>query len=193
LSRIVRLRRPDRGAEVVEEVEHMARRRLLQVIAVCVDLLLMMSVVVGVTPFRSDVEREQASDEMAQGLVDAPPKVAEAASSNTSAESATLASQTCQATWSAVGNWMGYGSKDTERFITRGNEWRITWKTTGASRRVCALGIYVYDSSGAFVTLAAIRQGVSSDVSYVRAQPGEFYLSVISCAADWEIAVEDCY
>ena len=52
--------------------------------------------------------------------------------------------------------------------------------------------MYVYDSSGAFVTLAALRQGVASDVSYVQAQPGEYYLSVMSCAADWEIAVEDC-
>lgn len=95
--------------------------------------------------------------------------------------------------WHPVGNWAGYGSSETERFITGGSEWRITWRTNGEPRRVCALGIYVYDGSGAFVTLAALRQGVGSDISYVRAEPGEYYLSVISCAADWEIAVEDCY
>jgi len=93
--------------------------------------------------------------------------------------------------WRPIGAWVGDGSSETERFTTAGSEWRITWRTTGDPRRVCALGIYVYDSSGAFVALAALRQGVGSDTSYVHAEPGEYYLSVISCASDWEIAVED--
>lgn len=192
----------------------MTQRRPLLAIVCGVSLLFLVAVIVGVTFCIRHAEKQRLSIEASQSLDDRLPQMAETLSSTTdpaeasrnlhgvspqvpepsSAAAAPPGSQASQLTWHAVGNWTGeHGSKETERFTIGGSEWRISWKTTGASGRVCALGIYVYDSSGAFVTLAALRQGVESDVSYVHAQPGQFYLSVISCAADWEIAVEDWY
>jgi Mn2+/Fe2+ NRAMP family transporter len=173
----------------------MTRRRRLSAIAVSVSFLFLVSVVAGVTFCIRYAEKQRMSVEASQSLGNVLPQVAETSSLTTFAVSATPASQMSQETWHAVGSWTGeYGSKETERFTIRGSEWRVSWKTVGgSSRSVCALAVYVYEDSGAFVTLAANRQGVSSDVSYVRAQPGQFYLGVISCRADWEIAVEDWY
>jgi len=156
------------------------------------SFIFLASAIVGVTFCDRHAETLRAPVEIAQHLEDVVPQVDEIPFSPAPAELATPACEAAQVTWHAVGNWAGCRSKETDRFTVGGSEWRISWKTTGDSpRRACALGIYVYDGSGAFVTLAANRRGVVSDVFYMQTDPGQFYISVISCAADWEITVED--
>lgn len=169
------------------------RGRFSATIARSVKVLFLVAVVSGVTFSIRHAETQQPSVATPQSMDEVLPRVAEPSSVRAPAVFMTPESPASQTAWHAVGEWKGNGNTDTERFTIGGSEWRVSWRTTGPSRRVCALGVYVYDSSGAFVTLAALRQGVASDVSYVQAQPGEYYLSVMSCAADWEIAVEDCY
>jgi len=98
------------------------------------------------------------------------------------------------ATWRTAARWSGSGMKQTETFSIRSSEWRISWKTT---REVFAgagiLQVYVYGAAGELVSLAANLQGVGSDVSYVHAQPGRFYLDISSANVDWEVVVEDLY
>lgn len=197
------------------EVEGMSQRKALTSAARAMSLLLLVAVILGVALSDRYAEEQRTSVEVPQRLDDGLTQVAdtptsatdgagapgnphevppESSSWTTLATSAIPSREADRAAWRTVGSWTGgYGTKETERFAIEGSDWRISWRTTGASGRVCALGIYVYDVSGAFVTLAALRQGVDSDVSYVHAQPGQFYLSVISCLADWEIAVEDCF
>jgi hypothetical protein len=98
-------------------------------------------------------------------------------------------------TWHSVARWAGErGVIETTRFDITGSEWRIVWQALGgSSQTACALAIYVYDDLGAFVALAANRPGVGTGESSVHGKPGRFYLTVVSCRADWDIAIEDYY
>ena len=101
---------------------------------------------------------------------------------------------TATAIWHRVERWSGNGTKQTETFSVRGNEWRVSWETTReAFPGAGILQVYVYSAEGDLVSLAANRLGVGSDVSYVHGQPGRFYLDIISGNIDWEIVVEDLY
>ena len=98
------------------------------------------------------------------------------------------------AVWRTVARWSGNGMKQTQTFSIRSSEWRISWKTTReAFAGAGILQVYVYGAAGELVSLAANRQGVGSDVSYVHAQPGRFYLDIGSANVDWEVVVEDRY
>lgn len=96
-------------------------------------------------------------------------------------------------TWRPVANWAGArGLTQTARFAIAAGEWRISWQSGGASPRTpCALAVYVFDDAGDFITLAANRSGGGAGETYLRTQPGSFYLSVAACLADWDIAVEE--
>lgn len=94
------------------------------------------------------------------------------------------------ASWQPVKTWSGSGTKSTETFEMTGREWRISWKT--ANEQIAGiLQVIVYSESGSLVSLAANAQGEKSDVSYVRATPGRFYLDINSANVDWEIIVEE--
>lgn len=96
------------------------------------------------------------------------------------------------ATWQQVMRWTGSGIKQTETFPVASREWRITWKSSNeAFPGAGILQIFVYDESGGMVSLAANKQGTGSDVSYVRAAPGRFYLMINSGNLDWDVTVED--
>lgn len=169
----------------------MTQKRKLWAAAAGAVLLLVGAGIVVVKFGVSPAEEQLAPVAVQQSVEALPPLALEPAPAPTVAHSAIPVEPARLSAWRPIGTWTGDGSSETERFTTAGSEWRITWRTTGDPRKVCALGIYVYDSAGTFVALAALRQGVGSDTSYVRAEPGEYYLSVISCASDWEIAVED--
>jgi len=96
------------------------------------------------------------------------------------------------ATWQEVRRWTGGGIKQTETFSVASREWRITWKSSNeAFAGAGILQVFVYDENGGMVSLAANKQGTGSDVSYVRAAPGRFYLMINSGNLDWDVMVED--
>lgn len=83
--------------------------------------------------------------------------------------------------------------KETERFATTSREWRISWRTANeAFAGTGLLQIMVYRAAdGQLVTLAANKQGLGADVSYVRSPPGDHYLMMNSGNVDWEVTVEE--
>jgi ketosteroid isomerase-like protein len=93
--------------------------------------------------------------------------------------------------WSRTNSWSGGGMKQTETFYVPEREWRILWKTSNeVLKNAGILQIYVYTASGNLVTLCANRQGEGQDISYVRGEPGEYYLQINSGNLDWDVAVE---
>lgn len=93
-------------------------------------------------------------------------------------------------TWQTVKEWSGSGIKTTESFEIKSREWRIEWKSS--NEQVAGVTqIFVYDDSDSLITLAANHQGAGGDVSYVRARPGRFYLTINSANVDWKVKVED--
>jgi carboxylesterase type B len=112
-----------------------------------------------------------------------------------SAESeARQAARTSQAPeWQTIADWFGSGIKQTESFSTGSREWRIYWRTKNASSpRAGVLQIFVHRTdTDAVVATAANVQGAGSDVSYVRAPIGRFYLSINSANVNWLVRVED--
>lgn len=90
--------------------------------------------------------------------------------------------------WKPVASWKGNGSKNTESFVTKTGEWRIAWKMSSGDG---VLSVTVYDSQNEVVDVAVIANGAGSDVSYVRAKPGRYYLTINSAATNWEITVEE--
>ncbi len=112
-----------------------------------------------------------------------------------SAESeARQAATTSQAPeWQTIADWFGSGIKQTESFSTGSRQWRIYWRTKNASsRRAGVLQIFVHRTdTDAVVATAANVQGAGSDVSYVRAPIGRFYLSINSANVNWLVRVED--
>jgi hypothetical protein len=105
----------------------------------------------------------------------------------------TPAPQTRTLAWQEVAKWTGSGIKQTESFQINNREWRVSWQTTNEA--FAGAGIFqimVHRSSDdALVTLAANKQGIGSDVSYVRGNPGRYYLAINSGNVNWSVRVED--
>lgn len=94
--------------------------------------------------------------------------------------------------WTEVISWRGSGIKETESFAVASREWRIRWKS--GNEPIAGAGflqIFVYGNDGSMVSLAANNQGPGEDVSYVRAPPGRYYLTINGANIDWDISVED--
>jgi hypothetical protein len=95
--------------------------------------------------------------------------------------------------WQTVVDWAGSGIKQTESFTTGSREWRIYWKSGNEAlpgAGLLQLTVHQADSD-AVVSVAANRQGAGSDVSYVRAPAGRYYLAINSANLDWLVRVED--
>jgi hypothetical protein len=96
-----------------------------------------------------------------------------------------------EASWREVASWTGSGIKETETFDVQSHEWRIRWTAANeAFQGAGILQIMVYEGDGALKTLAANKQGVGEDVSYVRGD-GPHYLMINSGNVDWTVIVED--
>lgn len=114
----------------------------------------------------------------------------EPAAQTASATTATPARPLATAkSWQRVGTWSGTGTKTTESFAIRGNEWRIHWQTEGDA--VSVFQIFVYDQGGNLVSLAANSQGPGKDVSYVRGRAGNHYLTVNAFGVNWAVIAEE--
>lgn len=96
------------------------------------------------------------------------------------------------AAWQPIKRWTGSGMKQTETFSVASREWRISWKTSNeAFAGAGLLQLLVYDDGGNLVTLAANKQGIGSDVSYVRGKPGRYYIMISSANVNWDVTVEN--
>lgn len=85
-------------------------------------------------------------------------------------------------------DWTGTGTKDTETFQVPVGEWRIDWRATSTSRAGGVVSVMVYTADGQLVTtLSGDVRGAASDTSYVRAQPGRFYLKILSANCTWHV------
>jgi hypothetical protein len=92
--------------------------------------------------------------------------------------------------WINVQSWKGSGFKATESFKIQSKEWRIRWKTTEA-KAAGMLQVFVYSSTGRFITLAVSRQGIGEDVATVQTPAGRYYLSINSANLKWQVSVEE--
>jgi hypothetical protein len=95
-------------------------------------------------------------------------------------------------TWRPVASWTGSGIKESETFAISEPEWRIRWATS--NERLAGAGILQIMVHNAdtkqLITLAANKQGIGDDVSYVRSGPGRFYVVMNSGNVDWSVTAE---
>jgi hypothetical protein len=97
------------------------------------------------------------------------------------------------AEWQTVADWSGSGIKQTESFVVGSREWRIYWKAKNEAfpgAGIIHVSVHQADTDE-FVASVASRQGTGRDISYVRAAPGRYYLSINSANVDWLVRVED--
>ena len=88
--------------------------------------------------------------------------------------------------WTVTNSWSGNGAKDTENFAVTENT-RINWETTDAKG---IFQIYIQDTKGTPVGIAANMQGVGKDVSYLHLTPGQYSFKINSAFTPWKITVE---
>lgn len=100
----------------------------------------------------------------------------------------TASEKTSKLVWKKAMELNGAGIMNTETFKITGEEWRIKWVLKGGD--TSALQIFVYDSYGDPVGVAANIQGEGSDVSYIH-KKGCFYLKINSANGDWSILIEE--
>ena len=95
--------------------------------------------------------------------------------------------------WQTVTDWSGRGAMQTEPFTTTSSEWRIYWRTKEeALPGAGILHIMVHRANDdALVTSAAYGQSTGSEIAYVCAAPGSYYLTIDSAHVDWLVRVED--
>ena len=92
--------------------------------------------------------------------------------------------------WRTVASGGGSGMGTTETFQITGSEWRIHWKTVSSGPAGDLFQIFVYDSNGRLVTMAANAMNAGADTSYVIGKPGRYYLSVNS-GTNWAVIIEE--
>ena len=93
---------------------------------------------------------------------------------------------TSEKKWIVTNSWSGTGAKDTENFSVTENT-RVNWETTDSKG---IFQIYIQDTKGAPVGVAANMQGIGKDVSYIHLAPGQYSLKVNLANTPWKITVE---
>jgi len=97
-----------------------------------------------------------------------------------------------QGEWKTTYTFTGSEAKDTEDFNVPTNYWRVVYTVKAESEQYAAFYLYVYPSgetAGYVAHVALMKSG--SDVSYVRAGPGNFYLKVLAANLNsWTIEVQ---
>jgi hypothetical protein len=95
--------------------------------------------------------------------------------------------------WVEFKKWSGgTGRLETEKFVTAGDRWRVTWKTTtGDPDPLGSISIAVRTGAGKLVTLANnLGQKITSGSIDVLSKPGEHYLEIESADRNWDVAAE---
>ena len=95
--------------------------------------------------------------------------------------------------WVALKQWSGgTGRKQTEKFTTAQEEWRVSWKVgAGDPDPIGTIRVYVRDGAGHLVTMASnLGQKIESGNFKVHAKPGEYYLEIEGADRKWSVTVE---
>lgn len=90
--------------------------------------------------------------------------------------------------WIKIGSWSGDGIKETENFILYDGQSRINWQTFDNGG---IFQIYVYDSGGDLVNLAANVSDSSKDTTYLHLSKGEYYMQINSALTKWKVELEE--
>jgi hypothetical protein len=96
--------------------------------------------------------------------------------------------------WVVIKEWSGgAGHKQTEKFTTRSENWRVSWKTlAGDPDPIGSVTIAVRDSTGHLITLASnLGQKITSGTFKVHGKPGQHYLDIEGADRKWSVAVEE--
>ena len=99
--------------------------------------------------------------------------------------------QTTLTTWHKIVEWEGEAIKNTETFKIPSNEWKISWDTNPGDMGDMNFQIYIYNSAGSLVGVAANVVGANKDSSIMRGA-GDYYLT-INTAQPYTIIVEAKY
>jgi hypothetical protein len=95
--------------------------------------------------------------------------------------------------WMVLKEWSGgTGLKQTERFSTTAEEWRVTWATgAGDPDPIGSVTVTVRRADGHLVTLASnLGQKVNTGAFKVHSPSGEYYLEIEGADRKWRVAVE---
>ena len=92
--------------------------------------------------------------------------------------------------WNKVASWKGRGNKQTESFQVVSRQWRVTWATI-AGEPGCVFQATVKNEFNTVVGIAASVASGGSDISYLRTEPGRYYLDIGSANCEWTVSVED--
>ncbi len=95
--------------------------------------------------------------------------------------------------WVTIKEWSGKsGQKETEKFTTASERWRVSWKTlTGDPDPIGSISITVRTGAGALVKMATnLGQKITSGSFEVAGKPGEYYLVIDSADRNWQVAAE---
>ncbi len=95
------------------------------------------------------------------------------------------------ATWHEVARWQGKSMKNTETFHIPSFEWRILWLTKPGEYGDMNFQIYVYNSAGSLIDVAANVIGENKDSSFMRGS-GDYYLK-INTGQPYTIIIEAKY
>jgi zinc-ribbon domain len=95
------------------------------------------------------------------------------------------------ATWHTIATFKGNGTKQTETFAVRSDEWRITWDTKPGKYGDMNFQIYVYGSDGSMKDIAANIIGKDTDSTIIRGR-GDYYLH-INTAQPYVITIDVKY
>jgi len=100
--------------------------------------------------------------------------------------------QTGQAEWTTIKAFYRSENKDTENFTVATNYWRIVYTISAEDEQFAAFSAFIYHSgetAGYVASVSLNRSG--TEMSYVRAGPGDFYVSVLAAnLRSWTIEVQ---
>jgi hypothetical protein len=83
----------------------------------------------------------------------------------------------------------GNGTKTSDTFRITGDKWKIYYKA-GDINTAGIFQIYVYDSDGNLISVAANTKAETEDQTYIH-ESGEYYLEINSANTDWALIVTE--
>lgn len=97
--------------------------------------------------------------------------------------------------WVQVGFWVGNGPRTTETFRVSASEWKVSWQLRDLrpDREIRPwVSFRVVDSTGRKVGYVDTYDTWGE--TYVRAQPGDFYIEIMYSGifTEWTIIAQDC-
>jgi len=98
-----------------------------------------------------------------------------------------------QVGWRPIAEFSGHGDSQTESFDISSTQWRIKWRTKGASSPMAGTFHVVVHSavSGRPLADAVNHRGNGSGIAYVTDDPRLYHLVIDSSGVDWSVQVQE--